>query len=81
MADESRDSSGNEQLSIVLRCISDEPVKNNDKIDCNSIFKEYFLGLVKLSEFDAQTLTNEIIEFLTQLKIDISNCIAMCFDG
>jgi hypothetical protein len=33
MADESRDFSGNEQLSTVLRCISHEPRKLNDKID------------------------------------------------
>ncbi|CAF3872350.1 unnamed protein product [Rotaria sp. Silwood2] len=60
MADEAKDRSGHEQLSIVLRCISHETWKNNDKIDRNSIFKEYLLGLVKLNEFDAEKeLENE----------------------
>ena len=81
MEDEAKDCSKNEQLSIVVRCISHDLVKQNDKIDCNSIFKEYLLGLVKLDEFDAQTLSNEIIQYLSHLKIDINSCIAMCFDG
>lgn len=81
MADETRDCTGHEQLSIVLRCISDEPLKNNNKIDKNSIFKEYLLGLVKLNEFDAESLSMEIMKFLSFFKIDIKNCIAMCFDG
>jgi hypothetical protein len=81
MADEAKDCSRNEELSIVFKCISDEPVKKNDKVDYNSIFKEYFLGLVKLSEFNAQTLSNEIIQYLSYFEIDINSCIAMCFDG
>lgn len=81
MADEAKDISGNEQLSIVLRRISNDPVKQNDKIDYNSIFKEHLLGLVKLNEFDAQTLSIEIIQYLSHFKIDINSCIAMCFDG
>ena len=81
MADETRDCTGHEQLSIVLRYISDEPLKNKDKIDKNSIFKEYLLGLVKLNEFDAESLSMEIIKYLSSFKIDIKNCIAMTFDG
>ncbi|CAF1494792.1 unnamed protein product, partial [Rotaria magnacalcarata] len=54
MADEAKDCSGHEQLSIVLRCISHETSKNNDKTDRNSMFNEYLLGLVKLNEFDAE---------------------------
>ncbi|CAM4973722.1 unnamed protein product [Rotaria socialis] len=81
MADEAKDCSGHEQLSIVLRCISHETSKNNDKIDRNSMFNEYLLGLVKLNEFDAESLSIEIIKYLSFFNIDINNCIAMCFDG
>ena len=81
MADEAKDCSGHEQLSIVLRCISHEPWKNNDKIDRNSIFKEYLLGLVKMNEFDAESLSIEIIKYLSLFHIDINNCVAICFDG
>jgi hypothetical protein len=39
MADEAKDCRGNEQLSITLRGISHDPVKQNDKIDYNSILR------------------------------------------
>ena len=81
MADESKDSSGNEQLSIVVRFVSDESMKQNEKTNVHSIFKEYFIGLVRLTEFDAQSLANEIIQYLSFLKIDVDKCIALCFDG
>ncbi|CAF4685019.1 unnamed protein product, partial [Rotaria magnacalcarata] len=81
MADEAKDCSGHEQLSIVLRCISHETSKNNDEIDRNSMFNEYLLGLVKLNEFDSESLSIEIIKYLSFFNIDINNCIAMCFDG
>ncbi|CAF1415793.1 unnamed protein product [Adineta ricciae] len=64
MADETRDCTEYEQLSIVLRCISNEPLKNSNTIDKNSIFNEYLLGLVKLNEFDAESLSMEIIKYL-----------------
>ncbi|CAF1538177.1 unnamed protein product, partial [Didymodactylos carnosus] len=53
LADESRDSGGHEQLSIVVRIV----VHTDDDKD---IIQEYFLGLIRLHEFDAQTLSNEI---------------------
>ncbi|CAF1991735.1 unnamed protein product [Rotaria magnacalcarata] len=45
------------------------------------MFNEYLLGLVKLNEFDAESLSIEIIKYLSFFNIDINNCIAMCFDG
>lgn len=81
MADESRDLSGHEQLSVVLRVINPELKTNSDQNQQPSLFNEYFLGLIKLNEFDAQTLTNEIVKFLLSLNIDLKRCIAMCFDG
>ncbi|CAF0733420.1 unnamed protein product [Adineta steineri] len=58
MADEAKDCSGNQQLSIVLRYVSDDPVNDKENADHSSIFKEHLLGLVKLNEFDANTLKN-----------------------
>ncbi|CAF4122768.1 unnamed protein product, partial [Rotaria magnacalcarata] len=80
MVDESRDVSGHEQLSVVLRLVDIE-IKTSDENHPPSLFKEYFLGFIKLNEFDAQTLTDEIVKFLSSLNIDLNYCIAMCFDG
>lgn len=81
MADETRDVSGREQLSIVVRVIDREAETNNDRNQHSSLFKEYFLGFIKLDRFDAETLTKEILRFLSSLNIDLKNCIAVCFDG
>ncbi|CAF4089460.1 unnamed protein product [Adineta steineri] len=80
MVDESRDISGNQQLSVVVRVIDVEVTANNHQ-NCQSLFKEYFVGFVRLVEFDAQSLTNEIVKFLSSINIDINSCVAMCFDG
>ena len=81
MADEARDVSGREQLSIVVRVIDREVQTNNDGNQHSSLFKEYFLGFIKLDQFDAEALTKEILRFLSSLNIDLKNCIAVCFDG
>jgi len=81
MVDESRDVSGHEQLSVVIRVI-DLQIKTSDNTNQRlSLFKEFFLGFIKLNEFDAQTLTDEIAKFLLSLDIDLKYCVAMCFDG
>ncbi|CAF1035837.1 unnamed protein product [Adineta ricciae] len=81
MVDESRDISGNEQLSVVVRVIDLEVTANKDNLYRSTLFKEYFLGFIKLVEFDAQSLTDEIVKFLSSINVDLQNCIAMCFDG
>jgi hypothetical protein len=81
MVDESRDISRNQQLSVVVRVIDLEITANNNQNCRSSLFKEYFLGFIRLVEFDAQSLTNEIVKFLSSLNIDMNYCIAMCFDG
>lgn len=81
MVDESRDIAGHEQLSVVIRVI-DLQIKTLDSTNQrSSLFKEYFLGFIKLNEFDARSLTNEIVTFLTSLGIELKQCVAMCFDG
>ncbi|CAF2962449.1 unnamed protein product [Rotaria sp. Silwood2] len=54
MADESRDISGHEQLSIVIRVVIDSPDTKADLV------KEYFMGLIRLHEFDAKSLSLKI---------------------
>ena len=78
MADECRDISGTQQLSIVIRFCPD--VKNGT-IDRSSVEKEFFLGFLPLQAFDAMTLTKAIVDFLTQLRIPLTSCICLCFDG
>lgn len=78
MADECRDMSGHQQLSIVIRfarVVNDRVVKRSE------VIKEVFLGFIPLQAFDATTLAREIIEFLTQLNIPLQSCICLCFDG
>ena len=81
MADETRDVSGNEQLSVVVRVIDREAQIENGSNQQSPLFKEYFLGFVKLDQFDAETLTNDIVEFLSFVNINLQDCIALCFDG
>jgi hypothetical protein len=78
MVDESRDVTGTEQLSIVIRFVNDQNVDLNDN---SSVVKEYFLDFVPLKEFDAPTLATKILEFLNKLNIPLHSCICFCFDG
>ena len=84
MADETRDISGHEQLSIVVRVISDKlvPSSGADHASRHVIdFGEHCIGLVKLDEFDAHTLADEIVQYLSSCNIPLNKCVAMCFDG
>jgi hypothetical protein len=84
MADETRDISGHEQLSVVVRVVSDEMMPNNGadfSVKHSIVFNEFFIGLIKLDQFDAQTLADEIVQYLSSLNIPLNKCVAMCFDG
>lgn len=70
-----------EQLSIVIRVVDLEIQPNEGHCQHSSLLKEYFLGFIKLDHFDTESLTNEIMKFLSDLNIDIKHCIALCFDG
>ncbi|CAF1648746.1 unnamed protein product, partial [Didymodactylos carnosus] len=58
MADETRDISGTEQLSIVIRFVHDQ---DSDMNDYSNIVKDYFLGFLPLQEFDASALAIKIV--------------------
>ena len=70
MADESRDISGKEQMSVVLRYV-----------DAENEIQERFMGFIKLDQFDAKSLSDELYHFLNDQKIPVKNCIAQCYDG
>ncbi|CAF1268253.1 unnamed protein product [Rotaria sordida] len=76
LADESRDCARHEQMSIVLRVLDNEKMKLG-----NYGIEEYFLGLIPLHSFDAVSLANAIVDLLKKYNIDLTLCIAMCFDG
>jgi hypothetical protein len=78
MADESRDVGGHEHLSVVARVVSSP---SNTMSNKNEVIQEYFLGLVRLHEFDAITLCDAIVQFLNLHQIDLKSCIGVCFDG
>ena len=78
MVDESKDISGKQQLSIVIRFTPDY---GNTQIKDQSVVSDFFLGFIHLLEFDAATLSSKIVEFLSSLNIPLTSCIALCFDG
>lgn len=81
MADETRDISGNEQLSVVIRVVDPDVTAKDHLKQPSSLLKEYFLGFIKLDQFDAETLTEEMVKFLSSVNIDLKYCVALCFDG
>ena len=70
LADEVTDVSHNKQLSICLRLVDDQYV-----------IREFFMGFVRLFQFDAVSLAKEISDFLIQHDISFAECMARCFDG
>ena len=71
IADECRDISRTEQLSLCLRFVSRQD--NN--------IKERFVGFTDVHELDASSLAGEIMRQLGQLGLDPSKCISQCYDG
>ncbi|CAF3499847.1 unnamed protein product [Rotaria socialis] len=70
MADESKDITGKEQMSVVLRYV-----------DAENEIHEHFMGFIKLDQLDAKSLSEKLFEFLQKYEIPIENCIAQCYDG
>ena len=70
IADEARDVSSKEQLSLCLRYINKHLIVN-----------EHFVGFSDLSELNAKALSEKIVEVLTKLGMDIKKCIGQCYDG
>ena len=69
IADETKDVSKSEQLTIVLRYVYG-----------GSVY-EHFLGFVEAKSLNASALTQYILDQLSNLELSINNCISQCYDG
>ena len=69
IADETKDISKSEQLSVVLRYIH----------DCKTY--EWFLPYTKCEELNAEALFSHIMSTRKELDVDINNCVSQCYDG
>ena len=69
IVDEARDNSCTEIMSVCLRYVY-----------CSEI-KERFLGFIRLSKLDAVSMTEDIVEFVNKLGLDLKYCVAQAYDG
>ena len=69
IADETKDISKKEQLSIVLRYVH-----------CG-IVHERFVEYVHATELDAASLTDSILRIVSQMQLSIDRCVSQCYDG
>ena len=69
IADETKDVSKTEQLSVVLRYV----------YQCKTY--ERFISYSQCDELNSEAIFNYIMTALTELDVDISNCVSQCFDG
>ena len=70
MADEVTDASNQEQLVICLR-----------RVDNSFDAHEEFIGLYKVDETSANTITNALSDVLQRMNLSVSNCRGQCYDG
>ena len=69
IADETKDISKREQLSIVLRYVY------------KGIVHERFVGYVHAHELDASALSQYILKMLSDMDTDIAYCVSQCYNG
>lgn len=70
MADETTDASNEEQLTIVLRQVTEE-----------LLVHEEFIGLYKVPNIEAATIFGEIQDVLKELNIPVAKLRGQCYDG
>ena len=68
IADETKDISKEEQLSIIVRYF------------LNGTICEKFICYTHASKLDATSLCQYILSTLTSMQVDIQNCVAQCYD-
>ena len=69
IADETKDISKSEQLSVVLRYV----------YKCRTY--ERFISYTKCDEMNSKALFTYIMKVLREMNLDISHCISQCYDG
>ena len=70
IADETRDISGSEQLSVSLRWVDD-----------NYTIHEDLVGLMEVEMTDAETLTSTLKDVLLRCNLQLSQCRGQAYDG
>lgn len=70
IVDETRDSSGHEQLAISIRWV-----------DKQLSIHEDFIALIQVDKTDAATLTSVISDCLIRCNLPLSNCVGQAYDG
>ena len=69
MADETKDISKSEQLSLVLRYFF------------NGNTYERFISFTKCDELNSEAIFSYIIAGLKEMDFDVNNCVSQCYDG
>ena len=69
IADEARDISCSEQMSICIRFVKEAAIY------------ERFISFVNVHELSAVSLAAEIVKNLQELNLTLSQCVAQCYDG
>ena len=69
MADETKDVSKSEQLSLVLRYLH------------NGSTYERFVSFTKCNELDSEAIYSYIMAGLREMDIDVNDCVSQCYDG
>ncbi|KAI6647733.1 52 kDa repressor of the inhibitor of the protein kinase-like [Oopsacas minuta] len=70
LADETTDSSHQEQLCFCIRYVSED-----------AFIKEEFISYGAMEFVDAKSITEEILSRVASIGLNIDNCIAQCYDG
>ena len=71
IADEARDVSRMEQLSLCIRYVHPD----------NNSIQEHFVGFTSCYKLDATSLATQIISEVEKLGLSMKNCLAQCYDG
>ena len=71
LADETKDTSKKEQLTVVLRCIDPK----------EAAIHEYFLTFVEATSLDAESLTKYIVDTITKHQLDLTCIVSQGYDG
>ena len=69
IADETKDISKKEQLSIIVRYVY------------SGLVHERFIKYVHATELDAASLTENILQIISQMQLSIDRCVSQCYDG
>ena len=73
IADETTDSSRQEQLCLCLRYVHQS--------SGGAMVKEEFVGFMSMEDLCAESVTDQILLRLTELEVDINNCVGQGYDG